>query len=255
MKKKLLSIMLSFVMVIGVMPVMEARAEVTASGTWGDNITWELDSEGTFTLSGTGAMDDKRSGGEFDRYNVKKLIIGNGITSVVAGAFDAWYNMTEVIIPVSVTSIEICAFWDCPYLSDVFYYGTKEQWNEITIDSTNYQYFDRAIIHYEYKSSTDIAPIEMEVLRNSCYESKDGERFEIGFVTDTPICHTDFKTLKFGFTDGDKTTYMGYSMDKLGLPMITSEDNAEILLGIVLNNIPMKFKDNVTLTLTSEELK
>ena len=30
-----------------------------ASGTCGDNLTWELDSEGTLTISGTGKMADR----------------------------------------------------------------------------------------------------------------------------------------------------------------------------------------------------
>ena len=46
-----------------------------------------------------------------------------------------------------------------------------------------------------------------------------------------------------------------FSIADLNLPVITSDDEESVMLGIVLNNIPINYKGNVTLTLTNEELK
>ncbi|MCQ2465593.1 MAG: hypothetical protein MJ095_08430, partial [Oscillospiraceae bacterium] len=36
----------------------EAEVKITNSGKCGDNLTWKLDSNGTFTIEGTGAMEN-----------------------------------------------------------------------------------------------------------------------------------------------------------------------------------------------------
>lgn len=61
-----------------------------------------------------------------------------------AGKTDASY-----IIPDSVTSIEYGAFSGCTSLTDVYYTGTEEQWNEINIEGDNEALLN-ATIHYNY---------------------------------------------------------------------------------------------------------
>jgi len=39
------------------------------------------------------------------------------------------------------------AFYDCPKLTDIYYSGTEEQWNQIYIDEGN-EYLTNANIHY-----------------------------------------------------------------------------------------------------------
>ena len=51
--KKILSITLLLCMVLGMMPIT-ASADVVKSGTCGENLTWEFDSEGTLTINGDG---------------------------------------------------------------------------------------------------------------------------------------------------------------------------------------------------------
>lgn len=55
MKKKVLSLLLTFSMLTAFMPVI---CSAQTSGTCGTNITWTLDDEGTLIFSGTGAMEN-----------------------------------------------------------------------------------------------------------------------------------------------------------------------------------------------------
>ena len=85
----------------------------------------------------------------------KTLVIGcNGsvipddgsVTSIGSGAFKG-SGLTSVIIPLSVTSIGGKAFSTCHYLTDVYYPGSPQQWDAITIGDGNGA-LDNAKRHY-----------------------------------------------------------------------------------------------------------
>ena len=122
-------------------------ATVIDSGTCGDNAKWQLDRDGTFTVSGTGDMYDLRDNifpipWIDEKELIKKIVIGNGITrvgsqnfsfcknlvsvkfsntlkSVGDGSFAYCTNLTLVVLPNSVTSIEGSAFSGCNQLADI----------------------------------------------------------------------------------------------------------------------------------------
>ena len=54
--KRVLAIILTAVLLLGVMPVVSFATNIVESGTCGENLTWTLDDEGTLTISGTGKM-------------------------------------------------------------------------------------------------------------------------------------------------------------------------------------------------------
>ena len=58
--KRILSGILAFLLVLSLVPAtpLIAKAAASHSGTCGDNLTWIIDSEGTLTISGTGAIPD-----------------------------------------------------------------------------------------------------------------------------------------------------------------------------------------------------
>ena len=75
------------------------------------------------------------------------VIISEGITSISDSAFRNCYNLTSVTIPESMKYIDRYAFHYCSKLNDVYYSGTKEQWESIDIDDYN-DPLRNATIHY-----------------------------------------------------------------------------------------------------------
>ena len=65
------------------------------------------------------------------------VTIPEGVTQLSAYAFGACPNLERVEIPSSVTQIGFKAFVSCLKLSEVIYYGSEQQWNDIQIDLLN----------------------------------------------------------------------------------------------------------------------
>ena len=83
------------------------------SGKVGENISWTLDSQGTLTISGTGSMEDAdTSPYSWDEHyeQIKKVVVGEGITSIGTQAFVGYENLSSVTLPNSLDSICASAF-------------------------------------------------------------------------------------------------------------------------------------------------
>ncbi len=152
---------------------------VSDSGTCGDNLTWTFDaSTFTLTFSGTGKMEGFLGDGglfnapeRFDgwrpwedyEFEIKKVVISDGITSIGKNAFAMFVNLESIVIPDSVLQIGSYALGYCINLTDVYYLGTEEEWNNIIMGDTinvggsdvliNNSYnvpLENATIHYNY---------------------------------------------------------------------------------------------------------
>ena len=77
------------------------------------------------------------------------VVIGDSVTNIGDYAFCGCISLTSVTIPNSVTSIGDEAFYQCSSLSDVYYTGTAEQWQQISIGFSN-DNLTSATIHYNY---------------------------------------------------------------------------------------------------------
>lgn len=92
------------------------------SGTIG-SLTWKLESDGTLTISGTGAMPNWGSYDSVPWYNsrgsIKSVIIENEVTSIGDWAFFDCGQLTSAVIPESVISIGSGAFQTCNNLTGV----------------------------------------------------------------------------------------------------------------------------------------
>ena len=150
---------------------------VTASGTHGDNLTWTYDASNfTLTISGTGAMESVayneypwyeyipeietiiiKEGvttiGEsaFYECGFENIIIPNTVTTIGAGAFRDCDNFKSITIPSSVTTIGDMAFFYTGFsftIEDVYYLGTEEMWNNISVGQFGTYIFQYATIHF-----------------------------------------------------------------------------------------------------------
>ena len=104
---------------------LAAGAQSATSDKCGDNLTWTIDSEGTLTISGTGAMYNYEHYNDIyapwydQRSTVKKVVIKSGVTSIGGCAFFYCERLTSISIPNSVTSIGERAFFDCERLTSI----------------------------------------------------------------------------------------------------------------------------------------
>lgn len=98
-------------------------AVVVASGTCGDALTWKLDSKGTLTISGTGAMTDYTKSGvapwNKDYEEIRFVVIENGVTTIGEYAFENCTLLESVAISDSVEKIGKYAFSGCSALKRI----------------------------------------------------------------------------------------------------------------------------------------
>ena len=106
-----------FITLLGLFIAFGAFAQ---SGTTG-NLTWTI-SDGTLTISGTGAMPDYISySAPWYSYksSITAAVVSEGVTSIGRAAFYFCNSMTSVAIPNTVTSIGVGAFRGCNILASV----------------------------------------------------------------------------------------------------------------------------------------
>jgi len=123
MNKKVLqsvTALLSVLFVFTFFPVAKTYADT--SGTCGDNLQWELDSNGKLTVSGSGAMYDWNNWEEVPWYNdcnrISSVVIEEGVTSVGNYSFMLTYKMETLSLPDSLEKIGGKAFFNCNALTD-----------------------------------------------------------------------------------------------------------------------------------------
>ena len=118
--------------------VVPAPATVGATFSDGSFLTWEelkLEENGTkYGYNASLITDTSIGDSAFSRcFKLTSITIPDGVTSIGDYAFEEC-SITSITIPNSVTSIGDRAFSECySSLTDVYYTGTKEHWNAITI--------------------------------------------------------------------------------------------------------------------------
>ena len=106
-----------YILLIALLMGLSAKAE--SSGTCGPNLKWHLTDDGVLTITGNGEMDDYYIFSPWRDSGVKRIIIGNRVTTIGQAAFSGCSSLTSVTIPNSVTTINDDAFSDCSSLTSV----------------------------------------------------------------------------------------------------------------------------------------
>ena len=87
------------------------------------SLTWELSDDGTLVVSGSGDMDEMwgiyQKPWNSQRYQIKRVILRQGVTSIGNYAFNECIYLTTITIPDSVTKIGKNAFYDCDLLANI----------------------------------------------------------------------------------------------------------------------------------------
>ena len=100
---------------------MDLLANAENSGTCGPNLKWLLTDNGVLVITGKGGMYDysdyNRS--PWSKSDIKRIIIGDGVTTIGEFAFNDCSALTSVNILNSVTTIKMQAFSNCSALTSV----------------------------------------------------------------------------------------------------------------------------------------
>ena len=122
MKKRLTALLLVLAVLSTLLIVPVSAASVTASGSWGSNLTWTLTEDGTLTISGTGDMAEFTYDEDTGTYNIPwddyagqitSVVVCEGVTSIAAHAFANCGYITSAVLEEGIVSIGDYAF--CGY--------------------------------------------------------------------------------------------------------------------------------------------
>ena len=98
------------------------------------------------------------------------VTIPDSVTSIGGGAFMDCTGLTSVTIGNGVTRIDEYAFDDCWRLKDVYYSGSKTQWETIDIEWGN-DALKEATIHYQICSHSPSAAVKENIVEPTCTQN------------------------------------------------------------------------------------
>ena len=87
--------------------------------------------------------------------NLEIVTISDSVTVIGDYAFVMCDSLASVTVSNSVTAIENSAFYYCDSLKDIYYFGTQEEWHNISIGHDNDSLFD-ATIHFLLNDVYDV---------------------------------------------------------------------------------------------------
>ena len=122
MKNRILSLILALLLVLTLVPAAAFADGEELSGECGENVTWKLE-DGVLTISGTGPMQDFGWTTEQPwysaEYDIKSIVVGEGITTIGNSAFQLCGNVSSVSLPETLTRIGGYAFSGCSQLKEL----------------------------------------------------------------------------------------------------------------------------------------
>ena len=119
--------------------------------------------------------------------------IPDGVTSIGDWAFEYCNSLTKIKIPASVVNIGTGAFYKADQPVDIYYTGTKEQWETLKNNANQYNYLLKdSNIHYNSTGSDDP--------NNPNNPNPDNPEALNGFATLLTSWNADTREIRFGST-------------------------------------------------------
>ena len=160
-----------------------------ASITLPDSITYIGDSafcDTSFYINSSNWEEDTLYIGKYlikaKKIMADEYVIKEDIKLIAGGAFSGCDSLASITIPNSVTSIGDYAFYNCKDLTDVYYFGSEEQWENISIFTYN-DYLTKANIHYDVSKINYIINEKNDIFKTAA--AIPGEKFAL--TNDIPI--------------------------------------------------------------------
>ena len=104
----------------------------------------------TFTFEDPNTITHIGSYSFYDCDGLTNFVVSDKVTSIGAGAFCKCDNLRSIVISKSVTSIGASAFTEVSSAIKVYYTGTEEEWNSITINASGNERLINATKEYNY---------------------------------------------------------------------------------------------------------
>ena len=141
--KRFLCVLMAVIMTfsLGAYCVMNGNGNVMAkevikTGVCGDAADWSLNLQtGELKISGVGKIWDNPG---FSNMGIKKVVIGEGITSIGKDAFVSEKNIMEVSFPKTLKSIGDWAFWGCEALESISLPENLESLGEVAFEKCTF---------------------------------------------------------------------------------------------------------------------
>lgn len=122
MKKMVLCILLTLIMMVILAPDKVEATGNTSGGGIGEELTWQFE-DGVLTISGNGTMRGFYQKEEAPWYHLKEdihtVVISEGVKNIGSGAFEYYTNLKKVKLPNTLTMIGYYAFRGCSSLVDI----------------------------------------------------------------------------------------------------------------------------------------
>lgn len=139
-----------------------------ASGTYGNNISWRISLDGVLVIDGAGEIEDSSSTAWIwngaDANDIVSVVINEGVTGIGEFVFESCSSLCSVKLPKSLISIKRQNFSECTGLSDVYYAGSREQWDAIVVSRYGNICLTEASVYYtsEIEAGLETAETNME---------------------------------------------------------------------------------------------
>ena len=106
----------------------------------------------TWALEGIVIPDSvtKLTGNAFSNSGIKSAVLPAGIKTIETRLFDKCTSLESVVIPANITKIDDFAFSMCDKLENIYYTGSQEDWNKITVSDAENFPLENAQIHFNY---------------------------------------------------------------------------------------------------------